>query len=143
MGRARLFKIKIIGKNMKKFTKIVKNIESNIKICYNNNELINIQEDKKMTEWVQQQEELIEEVLKFDENFEKLKTPPTKEELKSIREKCSQILLFKFQINSNVSDNDLLNQIESFAKSFLAEDTEEAFAQNNFGGKILHAKQIA
>ena len=40
-----------------------------------------------MTEWVQQQEELIEEVLKFDENFEKLQTPPTKEELKSIREK--------------------------------------------------------
>lgn len=81
-----------------------------------------------MTEWVQQQEELIEEVLKFDENFEKLQTPPTKEELKSIREKCSQILLFKFQISSNVSDNDLLHQIESFAKSFLAEDTEEAFA---------------
>ena len=81
-----------------------------------------------MTEWVQQQEELIEEVLKFDENFEKLKTPPNKEELKSIREKCSQIILFKFRISSNVSDNDLLNQIESFAKSFLAEDTEEIFA---------------
>lgn len=81
-----------------------------------------------MTEWVQQQEELIEEVLKFDENFEKLQKPPTKEELKSIREKCSQILLFKFRISSNVSDNDLLNQIESFTKSFLAEDTEEIFA---------------
>lgn len=76
-----------------------------------------------MTEWAMRQQELVNNVLKFEENMESLK-PPTREEMENIREVCSKLELIKFK--TDVSVTNLFLQIEGFAKEFLTPEDEDS-----------------
>ena len=76
-----------------------------------------------MTEWAKEQQTLINDVLKFEENMEGLK-PPTREEMENIREVCSKLELIKFKTDGSVTN--LFMQIERFAKEFLSPEDEDS-----------------
>lgn len=59
---------------------------------------------------------LIRDVLEFNKKVTILNISPSAEELKSIRNKCSQISTFKF--DTTASDIALIEQIASFADTY-------------------------
>ena len=71
-----------------------------------------------MAEWMKNQKKLIEEVLEFNKDLQKLQKSPDQAKIKEIRNKCSEIEIVKFRLGTAVTDEDLIGQISNFAQGF-------------------------
>lgn len=69
-----------------------------------------------MTDYLENQVKLLKEVLEFNKKVTILNHPPSSEELKKIRNICSQIAICKF--DTDVSDIELIEQISIFADTY-------------------------